>query len=203
MLRKSLSREKGVIETKIYSMRRGNYRFAKNRPYRITPSPMYAEMKVLDATPQFIRRFVLNDEQALLAVLRYNRLVDIFLGLTCYSLQSSFRTTLPGMGQTETDEIYIGINREWRPFVIPVHVQGRGKRIGTMQIEQDMAVCEAKFPALVCRPVAAQFVESDLIVLFEFERIKGVLSIREERHYRIVPNEMLSDEEIKAYGKVQ
>jgi len=192
-----------MVETKIHSMRRGKYQFSKSQPYRITPNPMYAERKVLDATPQFIRRYALNGEQALLAVLRYNRLVDTFLGLTCYSLQSSFRTTLPGIGQVETDEIYIGINLEWQPFVIPVHVQGRGKKIGTTQIGQDMVVCEAKFPALSCRPVAAQFIENDLIALFEFVQSEGMISIREERHYRIVPNEKLSDEEIKGYGKGQ
>jgi hypothetical protein len=30
-----------------------------------------------------------------------------------------------------------------------------------------------------------------------------MISIEEERHYRIVPNETLGDEEIKAYGKGQ
>jgi hypothetical protein len=43
--------------------------------------------------------------------------------------------------------------------------------------------------------------ESDLIALFEFERSEGMISIKDEKHYRIVPNEMLSDEEIKAYGR--
>lgn len=66
-----------------------------------------------------------------------------------------------------------------------------------------MAVCKAKFPALVCRPIAAQFIESDLIALFEFVQSEGMISIKKERHYRIVPNEKLSDEEIKGYGKGQ
>jgi hypothetical protein len=155
---------------------------------------MYAEIKVLDTMPQFIRQYALNDEQVLLATLRYNRLIDTFLGLACYSLQSYLQTTARGFGQTVTDEIYIGLNEQWRPFVIPVQVKGKNKPTSTVQIEQDMAVCGAKFPALACRPVAAQFIESDLIALFEFVQSEGMISIKEERHYRIVPNEKLSDE---------
>ncbi len=174
-----------------------------NKNHRITQTPMLSKIKILDATPVFIRRYALNEEQVLLAIIRYNRLIDTFLGLTCYSLQSYLRTTVPGLGQRDTDEVYIGVNEQWRPFVIPVQVKGKNKPISTVQIEQDMAVCEAKFPALVCRPVAAQFIENDVIALFEFVRSKDEISIREERHYRIVPNEMLSDEEIKAYGRGQ
>jgi hypothetical protein len=37
------------------------------------------------------------------------------------------------------------------------------------------------------------------IALFEFERSEGRISITEEKHYRLVPNEDLSDEEIANY----
>jgi hypothetical protein len=173
----------------------------KNKNCRIAATPRLSRIKVLDAMPQFIRRYALNDEQILLAILRYNRLVDIFLGITCYSLHSNLRTTISGCGQIETDEIYVGVNGQWRQYVIPVQVKRKNKGIGIVQIEQDMAVCEAKFPSLTCRPVAAQFMENDLIALFEFERSEGVMSIKDEKHYRLVPNDMLSDEEIKAYGR--
>ena len=33
-----------------------------------------------------------------------------------------------------------------------------------------MALCESRFPALICRPVAAQFTRDDVIALFAFER---------------------------------
>jgi hypothetical protein len=184
----------------IRSVGRGKYQFSKNQIHRIIPNPRLTKIKVLDATPEIIRRYALNDEQALLAVLRYNRLIDTFLGITCYSLQSHLRTTAPSMGQVETDELYVGVNKQGQHFVITVQAKGKTDQIGVVQIEQDMAVCQSKFPSLICRPVAAQFMESDLIALFEFERSEGVISIKDEKHYRIVPNEMLSDEEIKAYG---
>src|SRR5947208_9819814 len=91
---------------------RSRYCFAlvKNRP--ILPNEHMAVTKVPDATPGIIAKYAFNDEQALLAKVRYNRLVDIFSGVTCYSLQNHLRTTVPEMGQVETDEIYIGVDKK-------------------------------------------------------------------------------------------
>ena len=61
-----------------------------------------AAIKIPDATPEIIAAYALgDDEQALLAKVRYNRLIDIFLGLTTYSLQNHLRTYVAGMGQIE------------------------------------------------------------------------------------------------------
>ena len=87
---------------------RGKYRFVATGLARIEPTKGMAETKVPDATPGVITMYALNDEQALLAKLRYNRLVDIFTRVTCYPLQSHLRTAIPKLGQVETDEIYIG-----------------------------------------------------------------------------------------------
>ena len=69
------------------------------------------EIKIPDSTPGVIAKYVLSDEQALLARVRYNRLVDIFTGITCYSLQNHLRTTVRSIGQVEIDEIYVGIDK--------------------------------------------------------------------------------------------
>ena len=165
----------------------------------IKPSAVLAETKVLDSTPGVIAAYALSDEQALLAKLRYNRLIDIFTGLTCYSLQNHLRTTAPGMGQVETDEIYIGMDKRGVHFVLPVQGKGGRDKIGVVQIEQDFAVCEAKFPALICRPIAAQFMARDLIALFAFERIDGSVKVIDEKHYRLVRPDELSAQELLAY----
>ncbi len=189
-----------MIETKIRSSGRGKHQISKSRSYPVSPNPMYTKTMVLDATPQIIRRYVMNEKQLLLAILRFNRLVDAFLHLTCYSIQSNLQATSRGMRRVVTNEIYVGVDERLRHFVIPIQTKGRKERISDVQIEQDMAVCKAKFPSLTCRPVAAQFMENNVIALFEFERSEGEISIKDEKHYRIVPNEMLSDEEIKAYS---
>ncbi len=190
--------EKGE-EWIIRSVGRGQYRFAKSLIHRISPNPRLAKIKVLDATPEIIRRYALNDEQALLAILQYNRLIDIFLGITCYSLQSHLRTTVAKMGQVETDGLYVGVSKPGTQYIVPVQVKGKSDEVGIVQIEQDFAVCESKFPGLECRPVAAKLMDDDLIALFEFVRSESEISIKEEKHYRLVPNEDLSSSEIQSY----
>jgi hypothetical protein len=92
----------------------------------ILPSEMLAETKIPDATPGIIAKYALSDEQALLAKVRYNRLIDIFTGVTCYSLQNHLRTTVPGIGRVETDEMYIGVDRRGAQYVFPVQAKAEG-----------------------------------------------------------------------------
>ena len=173
--------------------------YATTQPF-IVPREHMAEIKIPDATPGVIARYAMSDEQALLAKLRYNRLLDIFTGVTCYSLQSHLRTQVPDIGQTETDEIYVGIDKRGAHYVFPVQAKGGRDRLSLVQIEQDLAVCLVKFPGLICRPIAAQFVGADLIALFAFDQnADGAAQISEERHYRLVAAEQLSAEELLRY----
>jgi hypothetical protein len=165
----------------------------------VEPNRGLSETKILDATPGLIYRYAFSDEQALLGTVRYNRLVDIFTGITCYSLQNHLRTTVPDMGQVETDEIYVGVDKRGAHFIVPVQAKGGTDRLSTVQIGQDFALCAHHFPDLICRPVAAQFMEDDLIALFDFEQIEGKVSVVSERHYRLVYDEELSDDEIASY----
>lgn len=178
---------------------RSQYRFALSQKAQITPSKLLAETKILDATPGIIARYAISDEQGLLARLRYNRLVDIFTGVTCYSLQNHLRTSVRGLGQVETDELYVGIDRRGAHYVFPVQAKGGQDKLGIIQIEQDVAMCEQKFPGLICRPIAAQFIDALLIALFEFELTVSGVRIVAERHYRLVESSELGAAEIAAY----
>ncbi len=180
---------------------RGRYIFALTTEANISPSKRLVETKIPDATPGVIEKYALNDEQALLAKIRYNRLVDIFTGLTCYSLQNHLRTTVPDIGQVETDEIYIGIDKRGAHYVLPVEAKGKTDKIGIVQIEQDFAVCVTKFPGLICRPVAAQFMDNNAMALFAFEQTEKGIAISSEKHYTLVSAEELSPEELKNYQK--
>ncbi len=82
---------------------RARYKFALVPINRIVPNRELASIKVPDATPEIIGAYALNDEQALLARVRYNRLIDVFLGVTAYSLQSHMRTSVAGIGQIEIE----------------------------------------------------------------------------------------------------
>ena len=136
---------------------RAQYAFELKGASRILPDTMLTITKIPDATPGIVAKYSLDDEQALLTKLRYNRLLDIFTGVACYSLQNHLRTTVPGIGQIETDEIYVGIDKRGVHYVFPVQAKGGKDDLGVVQIEQDIALCNHRFPNLVCRAIAAQF----------------------------------------------
>lgn len=179
---------------------RGKYRFVlvANRP--IAPNENLATTKVPDATPGVVAKYALSDEQALLAKVRYNRLIDIFTGVACYSLQNHLRTTAPGIGQVETDEIYIGVDKRGAHYIFPIQAKGKSDRLHIVQIEQDVAVCNHKFPSLICRPIGAQFMTKDgVIALFEFEEGDDGLVITSEKHYKLVPPDEVTDADLEKY----
>lgn len=175
------------------------YKFSLTSMPRIIPNALLAETKIPEATPGIIVKYALNDEQSLLAKVRYNRMIDIFTGVTCYSLQNHLRTTIPEMGQVETDEIYVGLDQRGAQYVFPVQAKGGADQLGIVQIEQDFALCNAKFPNLICRPIAPQFVEDNLIAIFSFELESKGISIIDEKHYRLVPPEQMTDEDLANY----
>ena len=72
-------------------------------------------------------------------------------------------------GDLTADEIYVGIDKKGVHYVFPVQAKGGTDKLNVVQIEQDFAVCATKFPLLVCRPIAAQFMDEGVIALFEFE----------------------------------
>lgn len=99
---------------------KGKCRFALVPDRPIAPNETLATTKVPDSTPGVISKYALSDEQALLSRVRYNRLVDTFTGVTCYSLQNHLRTSVASMGQVETEEIYVGVDKKGIHYVFPV-----------------------------------------------------------------------------------
>lgn len=175
------------------------YAFELRGAARIVPDNMLVVVKVPDATPGLVAKYSLNDEQALLSKLRYNRLIDIFTGVTCYSLQNHLRTSVPGIGQVETDELYVGVDKGGVHYIFPIQAKGGNDELGVVQIEQDLALCEHKFPGLVCRAIAAQFMAEDVIALFELGLQEGAVRKVAERHYRLVPPAELTEADLQSY----
>lgn len=170
---------------------RSKYRFALVQRGDISPNSMLAETKIPGSTPGLIAKYALNDEQALLAKLRYNRFVDIFTGISCYSLQNHLRTTVRNLGQVETDEVYLGVDKSGIHYVLPVQAKGGRDKMSIVQIEQDIALCAEKFPSLVCRAIGAQFMTNGNMAMFEFESTEQGIRVLSEKHYhRVVPEEV-------------
>ncbi len=179
---------------------RAKYRFRLVKLNRIVPREELLTIKVPDSTPQIIAAYALGDEQALLAKVRYNRLIDIFLGITAYSLQNHLRTTVRDVGQIEIDEVYVGIDRHGRQFVVPVQAKGGSDKHGVVQTQQDVAFCDQVFKNLVCRPVSAQFMSDQRIAMFELTVVDGVIKVVDEKHYQLVASKTISPEELKSYA---
>jgi endonuclease III len=165
---------------------------------RLLPVDVHVH-RVPDATPELIRVYALDDEQALLAIVRYNRLIDTFLGLTTYSLQNHLRTTVKGIGQIEIDELYIGLDKQGCHYVIPVQAKGGKDQIGVVQTTQDIRFVEQKFPGMRCRAIAAQFMEGAVVALFELTLEGPEVKVIEERHYQLVPAKDLDPAAIRNY----
>lgn len=179
---------------------RSLYRFRLVPVNRILPNPNLATIKIPDSTPAIIGSYTLNDEQALLAKVRYNRLIDTFLGLTAYSLQNHLRTTVKGVGQIEIDEVYVGVDRHGVQYVLPVQAKGGSDQLSVVQSKQDMACCAEKFPNLVCRSISTQFMEDDRIAMFELTVEDDQVRIVEERHYRLIEGDV-PPEDLAAYRR--
>ena len=179
---------------------RARYRFKQVRLNRIAPREELITIKIPDATPEIIAAYALSDEQALLARVRYNRLIDVFLGITAFSLQNHLRTTVKNVGQIEIDEVHVGLDRHGRQFVVPVQAKGGTDKHGIVQTQQDILCCAEKFPNLICRAVSAQFMSEQRIALFELTVIDGEIKVADERHYQLVAASSISALALQQYA---
>lgn len=180
---------------------RAAYHFRLVPLNRILPNANLVSIKIPDSTPEIIGSYALGDEQALLAKVRYNRLIDIFLGVTAYSLQNHLRTSVKGIGQIEIDEVYVAVDKHGRQYVIPVQAKGGNDQHGVVRTAQDLACCADKFPGLICRPVSVQFVSSTQIAMFELMEENGIVKVVDERHYHLVASSEITADDLALYGR--
>jgi len=177
------------------------YRFRLNKLTHIRPTNGLLVRKIPDATPEIISRYALGDEQALLAKVRYNRLIDIFLGITAYSLQNHLRTKIPNYGQIEIDELYVGLDSRGAQYIVPVQAKGGKDVLGAIQTIQDLTFCktEERYGDCIARAVSAQFLDDETIALFETAFDGDEVSIIGERHYKLTEHKDIAAADLKQY----
>ena len=168
----------------IQSRGRGRYAFELRRVLDLAPSSE-PNVVIPDSTPWLVKEHAQSDEQSLLAKIRYNRLIDLFTGITCFHLQSHFRTHVSQIGQTETDDLYVGFDENGRQHILPIQAKGLKEKLSRIQIENDFVVCARKFPDLVAKPISAMQTGMDAIVLLEFEQKDNELARVKESHYSL------------------
>jgi len=157
--------------------------------------------KIPDATPEIISQYALSDEQALLAKIRYNRLIDVFLGIAAYSLQNHLRTNIPNYGQIEIDELYIGVDSKGAQYIVPVQAKGGRDFLGVIQTIQDTVFCQTqqRYRNCIARPVSAQFMDDNVIALFELCFDGNEVSIVQELHYTLAEASTITAEDLARY----
>ena len=162
------------------------YEFRQASRGKIVPASQRLPIPIPDATPEIVKHYSSGeDEQALLTRVRYNRLIDLFTGLTCYSVQNHLRTTVENLGQIEVDEIYMGINSRGIHFVLPCQAKSPGDKFGIAQVMQDISLCRSRYPEAVCRPIALQnLVVMELTVTEENDILN--LHVVDEKHFKLV-----------------
>jgi len=95
----------------------------------------------------------------------------------------------------------VGINKRGTHFVMPCQAKSPGDRFGIVQVMQDLALCQERYPNAICKPIALQFINDDSVAILELtvteenELLK--LGIVEEKHYELVPRTQISDEELR------
>lgn len=143
-----------------------------------------------DATPGVVLKHTGTDEQSLLAKVRYNRLIDAFLGIATFHLQGHFRTFLKGIGQVEIDDLYVGIDKEGKEYVIPISAKGSDLRekVGVTQIADLINFGKQNFSGLILKPVAIKEWQDGSIFVLLFNTVDDVGEIRtvSYRRYKLV-----------------
>lgn len=140
------------------------------------------------AVPEIVAGNLAKDEQGLLTLVRYNRLLDVFTGLACFHLQSHVRTQVKNHGQVEVDELYVGVDKDGQGFVLPVEAKDAGEFLGVDKAVSLTLFAQTRYPSLVCRPIAIVRESENRITCIEFEPVTDLtkVAVVEIRRYELV-----------------
>jgi len=146
------------------------FRLLSNPPYFEIPFSDYAPVDIYNAIPEVVEGLLRQDEQSLLTRILYNRLVDIFTGLTCFHIQNHYRSFVKGVGEVELDALYVGVDKTGTLFVLPIEAksQAESEMIGRIQVSQMAKLVHQDFPELKHRILAAKALADGTIALVEF-----------------------------------
>ena len=153
---------------------RGKYAFEKASSTIFEP-PFTDPISVIDSTPMPVRRLLPvtlaeMDEQAILTVASYCRVLDHLTGMKIYRLRSHVRKSVPGIGQAELDAIDVGIAKsdDDVPVVFPIEAKALADALNRVQIFNMVQYANHYFPGLLVRPLAIKVDEASVLHVMEF-----------------------------------
>jgi hypothetical protein len=138
-----------------------------------------------DQTPLPVRRLLPEDlseldEQGLLTLVGYCKLLDHFTGLTVYRLRSHVRKSVPEVGQAELDEIDVGValRDDEIPVVFPIEAKAADEVINRVQIATAVAYCQTYFPGHEIRPLVVKLTYDGILHFLEFRATTSLPGLR-------------------------
>ncbi len=147
------------------------FRLLQNSPHFNIPFYDYAPIDIHNAIPELVEKLLRYDEQSLLTRVLYNRLIDIFTGLTCFHIQNHYRSFVEGMGEVELDALYVGIDKTGKLYILPIEAKSQAENdmIGRIQISQMAKLVRQDFADLDRRILAIKYLKDGTIVIIEFD----------------------------------
>lgn len=124
------------------------------------------------------------------AMIRKNRLLDEFLGISVLSNRSNTRTKLLRPG-SHVVKVLTGHTRSGKEHLVLIHEVDFNAGIHPLRIRETLRAAALRFPDLIARPVgvARRFGDCDSeLALIEFDLIGSSVCIRGERHFELQPN---------------
>ncbi len=138
-----------------------------------------------DQTPLPVRRLLPEslvdlDEQGLLTMVSYCKLLDHFTGLTVYRLRSHVRKSVPNVGQAELDEIDVGVamRDDDIPVVFPIEAKAADEVINRVQIATAVAYCQTYFSGHQIRPIVVKLTYDGVVHFLEFRPTTALAGLR-------------------------
>jgi hypothetical protein len=138
-----------------------------------------------DQTPLPVRRLLPEDlseldEQGLLTMVGYSKLLDHFTGLTVYRLRSHIRRSVPRIGQAELDEIDVGValRDDEIPVVFPIEAKAADEVINRVQVARAVAYCKTYLPGHQIRPLVVKLTTDGVIHFLELRPTTSLPGLR-------------------------
>lgn len=176
-----------ILEAGFYILRaigRGKYRLelAESTILEIPDHPI---TDALDLTPLPVRRLLPEelseiDEQGLLTMISYCKLLDHFTGLQVFRLRSHVRKSVATIGQAELDEIDVGValRDDEIPVIFPIEAKAADEPVNRVQISAMVIYCAEFFPGHEIRPLAIKLDYDSLIHFLEFNPCSEAASLK-------------------------
>lgn len=154
---------------------RGRYRLELGDSTIVELDPAPPIVQTNDLTPLPVRRLLPEhiadvDEQGLLTIVNYCKLLDHFTGLQVFRLRNHVRKSVEGVGQAEVDEVDVGValRDDEMPVVFPIEAKAVADSINRVQVAAQVKFALQYFPGLEVRPIAIKVDDEGLIHMIEF-----------------------------------